>query len=118
MERYQPGAKLSGGFRGTVAYAVPVELEFSGEVFFWRGPAPWYFVTVPEDGCEVIAATSSETSYGWGCIPVGARIGATEFTTALIPKDGAYLVPVKAAVRKAEDIDEGDVATVRLLIDV
>ncbi len=93
-----------------------MDLEFSGEMWFWRGPAPWYFVTVPEDGCRQIAAAAPEVTYGWGMIPVTARIGATDWTTSLWPKDGRYIVPVKAAVRKAEAVDEGDLVTVRLTV--
>jgi hypothetical protein len=95
-----------------------VELEFSGEIFFWRGPSPWHFVTVPEDEAEELAASSSFTSYGWGCIPVAARIGETDWTTSLFPKDGSYIVPVKASVRRAEQLDVGDTVTVTLAVDV
>jgi hypothetical protein len=92
-------------------------IEFEGEMWFWRGPAPWHFVTVPEAGCRDIAAAASLVSYGWGMIPVAVRIGGTEWTTSLWPKGGAYVVPVKTRVRKAEAIDVGDTVTVRLTID-
>lgn len=91
-----------------------VDLEFSGEIWHWRGPAPWYFVTVPERESRDLQDVSSDVSYGWGMIPVSARIGATEWETSLFPKDGRYVVPVKAMVRRAEDIDDGDTVTVRL----
>jgi Domain of unknown function (DUF1905) len=51
-----------------------------------------------------------------GMIPVAARIGRTEWTTSLFPKDGQYVVPVKASVRKAERLAVGDVLTVRLTV--
>ena len=92
------------------------EHEFSGEIWYWRGPAPYYFVTVPEPHRTEIADAAAEVSYGWGMIPAGVRIGETEWATALWPKDGSYVVPLKSAVRKAEDIDEGDVVTVSLTI--
>jgi len=95
-----------------------VELEFSGEVWHWRGPAPHHFVTVPEDESLAIEATSGMTSYGWGCIPVSVRLGATEFTTSLFPKDGGYIVPLKVAVRRAEGVEIGDTVTLTLRIDV
>ena len=47
-------------------------------------------------------------SYGWGAFPRTLRIGASEFTTSLFPKDGGYLVPIKDAVRKAEGLVLGD----------
>jgi hypothetical protein len=95
-----------------------MNLEFSGEMWFWKGPAPWYFVTVPEQDSGELAATSSFVSYGWGMIPVTAQIGGTGWKTALFPKEGRYIVPVKAWVRKAEGLDVGDMVTVRLAVDV
>ncbi|AGZ45205.1 DUF1905 domain-containing protein [Actinoplanes friuliensis] len=91
-----------------------MDLEFSGEVWFWKGPAPWHFITVPDEQCGQLEAASAVVSYGWGMIPVAARIGDTEWTTSLWPKDGRYIVPVKAWVRKAEEVDVGDTVTVRL----
>jgi hypothetical protein len=93
-------------------------LEFSGEVWFWKGPAPWHFVTVPEAESDAIAAVSSIASYGWGCIPVTAQIGDTSWRTSLFPKDGKYLVPLKTWVRKAEAVDLGDLVTVSLTVGV
>lgn len=55
-------------------------------------------------------------TYGWGVIPVGVRIGKTEWKTSLFPKDGLYLVPLKDMVRKAEGLAEGDRVTVWLEI--
>ncbi len=91
-----------------------MHLEFSGELWYWRGPAPFFFVTVPENESLDLHAVSSALTYGWGMIPVRAQIGGTQWETSLFPKDGGYVVPVKAAVRRAEGLDEGDVVTVRL----
>ena len=93
-----------------------MNLEFSGEIWFWRGPAPWHFITVPEDGCGALEAVAAIATYGWGMIPVRARIGKTEWKTSLFPKDGRYIVPVKARVRRAEGLEAGDLATVRLTV--
>jgi len=95
-----------------------VELELSGEVWYWRGPAPFHFVTVPEEPSAALEAMSPEVSYGWGVIPVGARIGRTTFRTSLFPRDDLYLVPIKVAVRRAEGIALGDVVTVGLTVDI
>jgi hypothetical protein len=91
-----------------------MELEFSGEIVFWRGPAPWYFVPVPEEQSLDLEEMSSMLSYGWGCIPVTAEIGKTHWYTSLFPKDGRYLVPLKAAVRKSERLELGELVDVRL----
>jgi hypothetical protein len=97
-----------------ICYTVPMEIEFSGKVLFWKGPAPWFFVTVPVEQSRDLKAVSSLVTYGWGAIPVLVRIGKTEFTTSLFPKDGLYLVPLKTSVRKAENLSEGDDVEVRL----
>ena len=93
-----------------------MDLEFSGEIWFWRGPSPFHFVTVPEEESQDIEAISGEVTYGWGCIPVTARVGKTKFTTSLFPKDGGYIVPIKAAVRKSEKLELGDTVDVRLTL--
>jgi hypothetical protein len=109
-------ARRAGG--GWGLYPEGMELEFSGELWFWRGPAPWHFVSVPEDDCQQLEATSAFVSYGWGMIPVAARIGETGWKTSLWPKDGGYIVPVKADVRRAEGIDVGDTVVVRWAVGV
>ena len=94
-----------------------MDLEFSGEIIHWRGPAPFHFVTVPDEQSAAIEAVSSMVTYGWGAIPVKARIGQTDFTTSLFPKGELYLVPIKDAVRRAEGLTLGDEVTVQLRLD-
>jgi hypothetical protein len=91
-----------------------MNIEFNGKILFWKGPAPWFFVTVPAKQSRALKAISSLVTYGWGVIPVHVRIGKTEWQTSLFPKDGRYLVPIKASVRKAEKLDKGDNVTIRL----
>lgn len=90
--------------------------EFSGAVWYWRGPAPWYFVTVPADVAEDLKSMSSFVTYGWGMIPATVRIGSTQWQTALWPKDGSYIVPIKALVQRAEEIGEGDEVALSLMV--
>ncbi len=91
-----------------------MNIEFDGEIIYWRGPAPFFFVAVPDQQSRDIKAISNLVTYGWGVIPVQVRIGKTAFKTSLFPKDGLYLVPIKAVVRKAEKLEEGDTVTVQL----
>jgi len=85
-------------------------------LFYWRGPSPYYFVTVPAEQSSDIKAVSALVTYGWGVIPVIARIGATEWKTSLFPKNGGYLVPIKDRVRNAEALGQGDLVALRLEI--
>ena len=89
-------------------------VEFSNEAIYWRGPAPFVFVPVPADLSAEIKSIASKITYGWGCVPVTVQIGETQFSTSLFPKDGLYLVPVKAVVQRAESVKVGEFATIRL----
>jgi hypothetical protein len=91
-----------------------MRLSFDGEIFYWRGPSPFHFVSVPVDESDELHAVSSLVSYGWGVIPVRARIGETSWETSLFPKNGGYLVPVKASTREAEALELGDIVKVTL----
>ena len=89
-------------------------IDFNGKIWFWKGPAPWYFVTVPAKQCRDLRAISGVVTYGWGMIRVNVRIGKSEWMSTLFPKEGRYIVPIKARVRKTENLEEGDQVTVRL----
>ncbi len=91
-----------------------MNIEFNGKIIFWKGPAPFFFVTVPADQSSDLKAISGLVTYGWGVIPVHVLIGKTEWETSLFPKDGLYLVPIKASVRKVENLAEGDEVIIRL----
>ncbi|WDZ83023.1 DUF1905 domain-containing protein [Micromonospora cathayae] len=95
-----------------------MELTVTGELWFWRGPAPHHFVWVPEEQCAALRAAAAAVTYGWGMIPVTARVGGTTWTTSLFPKDGRYLAPVRASVRRAEGIEPGEPVSVHLSVDV
>jgi len=87
-------------------------------VWEWRGPAPYHFVSVPEDESAELQETAAAVTYGWGMIPVEVRIGETRWTTSLWPKDGGYVVPLKDKVRRAEAIAIGDTVTIVLSVDL
>jgi hypothetical protein len=91
-----------------------MNIEFNGNIWYWRGPAPWFFVTVPVQQCHDLKAIVGLVTYGWGMIPVHVWVGKSKWTTSLFPKDGSYIVPIKASVRKAENLKEGDQVTIRL----
>ena len=91
-----------------------LEIDFDGEIWHWRGPSPYHFITVPEEACVGLHAVAMVVSYGWGMIPVNVRIGDSEFATSLFPKDGGHVVPIKDAIRNAEGLAVGDTVTVQL----
>ncbi|MEI2778397.1 MAG: DUF1905 domain-containing protein [Tetrasphaera sp.] len=85
-----------------------MEFRVAGEIIEWRGPAPHLFVVMSAADSTTLRE-QPELSYGWGCIPATVTVGGTRFTTALMPRQGRYLVPLKVRVRRAEDLDLGDV---------
>jgi len=95
---------------------VTMDVEFSGAIWYWRGPAPHHFVTVPAELCRELKAIAGAVTYGWGMIPAQVRIGATTWTTSLFPKDGGYIVPIRASVQRAEGLTVGAIVTVRLVV--
>ena len=92
-----------------------MESEFAGEVVEWRGPAPFFFVALPPEAADLVVEVKADVVY-WGVVPVRASIGDTEFTTAMFPREGPWFLPLKVAVRRAEDVDLGQVVDVRMQV--
>lgn len=84
----------------------------------WRyaGQGGWRFVTLPHEVADDIEATSNRR--GFGSVPVRVTIGSTSWKTSIFPSkaEASYLLPVKAAVRAAEKLADGDVVQVHLLV--
>ncbi len=95
-----------------------MEVVVTGPVIEWRGPAPFYFVTLPHDEADRIAEVAAAVTYGWGMIPVTCRLGDTTWTTSLWPRQDSYVIPIKDKVRTAETIALGDVVSVTLTLQV
>lgn len=93
-----------------------MDATFRAKLFEWRGPAPFYWLALPPDVSDDVAAEAAMASYGWGAIPVTVRIGQTVWETSLLPRDGGYVLPVKTAARTAESIEDGDEVTVAMSV--
>jgi len=90
---------------------------FDAELWVWeaRRTDSWTFVSLPADVSEEIRELTAGPRRGFGAVRVRVRVGATTWRTSIFPGDGGrYVLPVKRAVRKAESLDPGDVATVAL----
>jgi hypothetical protein len=93
-----------------------MELDVTGRMIEWRGPAPFWFLPVSHDDSAMIDELKPMLTYGWGCIPVTCRLGRTEFTTSIMPRSGVYLIPLKDTVRKAEAVTPADKITVHVVM--
>jgi len=91
-------------------------ISFTSELIYWRGPSPFYFFRMPEKEAAAIAKIASEVTYGWGVIPADITIKDEVFYTALFPKDGSYLVPLKKAIREKLKIELGDKVKLKVTI--
>lgn len=80
------------------------------KVWLYTGFAAWHFLTLPKDKSAMIAGEFAALKRGWGSLRVIVTIGKTSWKTSIFPdkKAGAYLLPLKADVRKKEKIAEGD----------
>ena len=91
-----------------------MHFEFNNEIWEWRGPAPFYFVSVPEDQAEEIREAAKVLTYGWGMIPVIATIGHIEFKTSMFAKNGTYVLPIKNIVRLPLKLEAGQTIAVSM----
>ena len=99
-------------------YTFAMELRFTNDLIEWRGPAPFYFIQTPADITDEIKVIAAAKTYGWGVLHTHVTINSTQWKTALIPKDGAYLVPIKNAIRLPEKLELGQRVDVRLSFDL
>jgi hypothetical protein len=103
---------------------IDLSFTFTAECWLWQGgKAAWHFITMPKDKSEEIKffdENMHEKRRGWGAVRVQVTIGKTSWETSIFPhsKISAYILPVKASVRKAEKIAAGDEVTVSLKINV
>lgn len=90
--------------------------RFSAPLWQWQARRDaWFFVSVPEDLSDEIAARSEGLTGGFNSVPVTVTIGATTWRTSIFPGgDGRYSLPMKKAVRVAESIERDSIVDVEL----
>lgn len=93
-----------------------VRFKFVTKIIEWRGPAPYFYAPIPPGQVEELRRVAKFVSYGWGCVPVEAKIGDVAFTTSLFPKADTYLLPIKTAVRRKINVTAGDTVSVLMTI--
>ncbi|WP_326554897.1 DUF1905 domain-containing protein [Micromonospora sp. NBC_01813] len=91
-------------------------IDFDAELWLWaarRGDS-WTFVSLPAETSEEIRELTAGTRRGFGSVRVQATIGASSWTTSIFPDSakGCYVLPVKRAIRVAEDLHQGDLVAV------
>ena len=93
---------------------------FEAEIWKYPGENAWHFLTLPIDTADDIHDRTDGQRNGFGSVRVIATIGNTRWSTSVFPDkgSGSYVLPVKKPVRKAEELDDGVVATVKLELEL
>lgn len=92
--------------------------RFTAELWEYEGPAAWFFVSIPTDIADEIAELMDGRAGGFGSVRVHVAVGGTRWSTSLFPdkQAGTYVLPVKKAVRRAEDLHEGALCALELTV--
>jgi Domain of unknown function (DUF1905) len=99
--------------------SMPVQYTFSAPVWVYPGASRWHFVTLPQDVTDDIRSLFQGVARGWGSYPVDVTLGSTRWQTSIFPDKGSssFVLPLKAEVRRKEQIGKGDTVSVRLDLD-
>jgi hypothetical protein len=99
-----------------------MHFKLKSKVWIYPGPpergGSWHFVNVSKKASREIKDTFGRGDRGFGSIPVTVTVGTTSWDTSIFPdkKSGTYLLPIKAEVRKAEDVREGKLLSLTIQI--
>ena len=96
-----------------------LELTFATEVWQYDEPTGWHFLTLPADVAEQVRQETDGRRRGFGSVRVEVTVGDTTWRTSIFPdvRSGSFVLPVKAEVRRREDVLAGDVVEVRLRLE-
>lgn len=94
------------------------QYKIEAKVWLYTGISAWHFITIPKDISEDIKHLFGDKAKGWGSLPVEVTLGSSKWNTSIFPdkKEGAYLLPLKAKIRKAENILLNE--TIKLLLEI
>lgn len=94
-------------------------VEFTAELFAWA-EGNWYFVRLPHEAADDLRDLDVAPPRGFGSIRVNVHLGQSTWSTSVFPdkQSGSFLLPIKKAIRKAEDLQDGDLVAVTLSVQV
>jgi hypothetical protein len=83
-----------------------IEYKFTAKPFSYSQGDSWRFVSLPQEMAKEIRENLRFLEEGWGRMKASAKIGASEWETAIWfdTKHKTYLLPLKAEIRKRENI--------------
>ena len=91
-------------------------ITVTAPLWVWNGEkGSWHFLTVPQDQAVEIRVATLGPRTGFGSVRVEAAIGDVRWRTSIFPqKEGGYLLPVKAEVRRRAGLSPGRTVTFTL----
>ena len=98
-----------------------MKFEFSAKAYQYSSAEDmcgWTFVSLPKDLSAEIRANFKWQEEGWGRMKITAKLGGSEWQTSIWfdTKHGAYLLPLKAQIRKREKVASGDEVKITILV--
>lgn len=95
-----------------------MRFEFSSVLWRWeaRSDTVWVFASVPEDAADEIQQVVAGMEGGFGSVRVDVTLGGSRWRTSIFPSERSYVLPIKKAVRRVEQVDLGD--EVRIAIEL
>lgn len=93
-----------------------MKYTFTSKLWLYEGQAAWHFITLPSDISTEIKENFGAGLRGFGSIRVRATIGDYTWNTSIFPdnKLNAYIIPIKAEVRKKTGISDGNKVTISI----
>lgn len=84
-----------------------IKFEFTAKVWQHSSPSGWHFVSLPTKASNEIRKNLKWQEEGWGRLKATAKIGNSEWKTAIWfdTNHDTYLLPIKAEIRKKENIE-------------
>lgn len=96
------------------------EYSFTAEVWEHSGEMSWHFISLPEDIADEIEERYAHRAGGFGSVRVHVTIGTSRWSTSLFPDKSraTYLLPLKKAIRTAEELTAGSRPRIELVVAV
>jgi hypothetical protein len=97
-----------------------MQFSFRGRLEKSPGDGAWYFITLPKDKSAEIKFFNAPLRVGFGSVRVKAKIGDTDWRTSIFPSKPveAYLLPVKAEIRKKNKLGDGEMVDVHISLSL
>lgn len=95
-----------------------IKYDFSAKTWQHSASGGWYFISLPTELAKEIRARLKWQEEGWGRLKITAKIATNEWKTAIWfdTKINTYLLPLKAEIRRKENIEEGINITVTIWV--